>query len=131
MPTRRAAPLALAVLLAGCGNPVHSHYSVKDTAPCLRKLGYRVETDASKLGPVEASAPEGALQAFVPGNAVRIDFAENDREAANIERLYRRVVPRRLRPHIDDVMASQKNVVLLWTVTPAQAELSKVLGCLK
>ena len=92
MSTRGAALLALGLVVAGCGNPVHSHYSVKQTAPCLRKLGYTVTTDASKLGPVEASATEGALLAKERGNAVTITFSQNDSEATNIEAGYRHFV---------------------------------------
>jgi hypothetical protein len=128
---RRVAPLLLVLLLAACGNPVHSHYSVKDTAHCMRKLGYQVDTDAARLGPVEASAPEGALRATEPGNAVVITFADDDAGARNIEAGYRRFVSPRLRRHIRDVMLSQKNAVLLWTITPPQAELNRVLGCLR
>ncbi|TML19554.1 MAG: hypothetical protein E6G32_11960 [Actinobacteria bacterium] len=100
---RCGAPLAVAMVLAGCGNPVHSHYSVKQTAPCLRKLGYAVSTNAS----------------------------QNSSEAGNVEAAYRRFVSKKLRPHIDDVMLSQKNAVLLWTITPPKDELNRVLGCLK
>src|SRR3989442_10163565 len=89
---RCGAPLAVAMVLAGCGNPVHSHYSVKQTAPCLRKLGYAVSTNASKLGPIEAAATEGALLAKERGNAVRVTFSQNSSEAGNVEAAYRRVV---------------------------------------
>src|SRR5437762_13154297 len=128
---RCGAPLAVAMVLTGCGNPVHSHYSVKETAPCLRKLGYTVTTAASKLGPVEASATEGALRAHEQGNALTITFSENAKEAANIETAYRHVAPKKLRPHIDDVMSAQKNAVLLWTITPPKEESDRVLGCLR
>jgi hypothetical protein len=128
---RRVVLLGLVAALAGCGNPVHSHYSVKQTAPCLRKLGYAVQTDASKLGPVEASATEGALLAKERGNAVKITFSENASEAKNIEAGYRRFTPKPRREHIDDVMSSQKNAVLLWTITPPKEELDRVLGCLR
>ena len=57
VPARRIALALLAIPLAGCGNPVHSHYSVKQTAPCLRKLGYKVSTNAEKPA---ASAQESA-----------------------------------------------------------------------
>jgi hypothetical protein len=129
---RGAATVALATaVLAGCGNPVHSHYSVKQTAPCLRKLGYRVSTDASKLGPVEASATEGALLAKERGNALTVTFSENASEAKNIEAGYRHFVAKPLREHLDDVMSAQKNAVLLWTITPPKEELDRVLGCLR
>jgi hypothetical protein len=128
---RRSTPLVAAVILAaGCGNPVHNHYSVKATTPCLKKLGYGV-SDASHLGPIESSAPEGAIVAREKGNAVVISFGSNDREAANIKRGYRRFASRKLRPHLDDVMLSQKNAVLRWTVTPPRDELDRVLGCLR
>ena len=55
MMRRSFVALALAGALAGCGNPVHSHYSVSATAPCLSKLGYRVNTNAEKLGLIESS----------------------------------------------------------------------------
>jgi hypothetical protein len=128
---RCAVLFALSAALAGCGNPVHSHYSVKETAPCLRKLGYTVTTDASKLGPVEASATEGALLAKERGNALKITFSENASEAKNIEAGYRRFTPKPRREHIDDVMSAQKNAVLLWTITPPKDELDRVLGCLR
>jgi hypothetical protein len=128
---RRTLPLVFVLLVAACGNPVHSHYTVKDTAACLRNLGYEVDTDAASLGPVEASAPEGALRAKKPGNAVVITFAEDEAGARNIEAGYRRFVSPRLRRHIRDVMLSQKNAVLLWTVTPPQDELTRVLDCLR
>jgi hypothetical protein len=131
MSVRRAALLAVVAALAGCGNPVHSHYSVKETAPCLRKLGYTITTDASKLGPVEASATDGALRAREKGNALTITFSENAKEAENIETAYRHFAPKKLRPHIDDVMSAQKNAVLLWTITPPKEESDRVLGCLR
>jgi hypothetical protein len=130
--TRHIPPLlALAALLAGCGNPVHSHYSVDRTAPCLEKLNYDVDTDATSMGPIEASATDGALRAREKGNAVVITFSDDAAEAANIERAYRRFAPKKLRPHISDVMLSQKNAVLRWTITPPKPELDRVLGCLR
>jgi hypothetical protein len=119
------------VLAAACGNPVHSHYSVKATAPCLTKLGYAVDTNADKLGVIESSAPEGALRASEPGNNVTIDFAQNADGAAALSRAYHRFGPKKRREHINDVMQMQHNVVLVWEITPPSAELQRVLGCLK
>lgn len=129
--TRPLLLLALPAFLAACGNPVHSHYSVKQTAPCLQKLGYRVNTNADKLGVIESAAPEGALRADEPGNTVVITFAQNEDGAKGIERAYRRFVPKKRRAHLDDVMESRHNVVLLWQVTPPPTELDRVFGCLK
>jgi hypothetical protein len=122
--------LLLAGLAAGC-NSQPSTYKAQPTADCLRKLGYRVVTDPTKLGVVEAHATYGGLVAFHPGNAVRIAFGSNEEDAVGIEHGYRRFAPKKLRPHIDDVMRNQKNAVLLWTVTPPQTEMDEVFGCLK
>jgi hypothetical protein len=131
MRLRRAPPLVLAAFAAGCGNPVHTHYTVKGTAACLRKLGYTVNTDAARLGPVENSATEGALLAKEPGNAVRITFSQDHRQAVNIMAAYHRFAPEPMRRHLGDVLSSQKNAALLWTITPPPDEMQRVLGCLK
>jgi hypothetical protein len=131
MRLRRAAPLVLAALAAGCGNPVHSHYGVKGTAACLRKLGYTVNTHAAQLGVVENSATEGALLAKEPGNAVRITFSQDHGQAVNIMAAYHRFAPEPMRSHLSDVLSSQKNATLLWTITPPPDEMQRVLGCLK
>ena len=120
----------VAFLAAGC-NTEPSTYKAQPTANCLRKDGYQVTTDPAKLGVVEGHAENGGLVAFHPGNAVRIAFGASSDDAIGIERGYRRFAPKKLRPHIDDVMRTEKNAVLLWTVTPPLDEMNKVFGCLK
>ena len=80
---------------------------------------------------VAAAAALGSLRASQPGNNVTISFGNDHREASNISALYRRFAPRKLRPHIDDVMEIQKNAVLLWIVTPPADDHKKIVGCLK
>lgn len=120
----------LALLAAGCESEP-SVYKAEPTAKCLRGDGYRVTTDPAKLGVVEKNADNGGLIAFEPGNAVRIAFARNSDDALGVQNGFRRFVSKRVRPHINDVMRTQKNAVLLWTVTPPIDELNKVYGCLK
>jgi hypothetical protein len=117
------------LLLAGCG--ATNTYHLDGTASCMKDANYRVRTDSDNLGVVAASASLGSLRAFEPGNTVTISFGDDHREAVNISELYRKFAPKKLRPHIDDVMAIQKNAVLLWTITPPPDEHDKVLGCLK
>jgi hypothetical protein len=131
MRLRRVAPLVLAALAAGCGNPVHSHYGVKATAACLRKLGYTVNTHLGPRNVVENSAAEGALLAKEPGNAVRITFSSDHGQAVNIMAAYHLFAPQPMRAHLGDVLSSQKNATLLWTITPPADEMQRVLGCLK
>ena len=125
-----AALAGLGLIVAGCGNAVRV-YHVGPSADCLRDAGYRVLTDADTLGVIPAAAPLGALRALEPGNTVTISFGSDHRDALNISRLYRRFAPKKLRPHIDDVMEIQKNAVLVWTITPPTDDHEKVVGCLK
>jgi hypothetical protein len=123
---------ALTVLaLVGCGAKEPKTYHVDGTATCLKDEGYRVRTDADNLGVVPAAAPLGSLRAFEPGNTVTISFGNDHSDAVNISKLYRKFAPKKLRPHIDDVMEIEKNAVLLWTVTPPMERHDRVVGCLK
>jgi hypothetical protein len=119
------------LLLAGCADTEASVYKAGPTASCLRKAGYRVTTDRADLGVVENNAENGGLIAFEPGNAVRVAFGANSDDALGIEAGFRRFVSKKVRPHITDIMRTQKNAVLLWTVTPPIEELNKVFDCLK
>src|SRR5215213_563253 len=114
--------LGIAILAAGCDTEP-STYKAGPTAKCLRKDGYRVTTATADLGVVEQNAADGGLIAFHPGNAVRIAFAENSDASRGLEHAYRVFAPQKLKPHITDVMRTQKNAVLLWTVTPPQEEM--------
>jgi hypothetical protein len=123
--------LLVAALTAGC-NTEPSVYKAAPTAECLRnKLHYRVTTKPSEIGVVERTAPNGGLIAFHPGNAVRMSFAESSDASTGLEHAYRIFASKKLRPHISDVMRTNKNAVLLWTVTPPQEEIDAVYGCLK
>jgi hypothetical protein len=123
--------VAVALLVAGCGNSEPSVYKAEPTAKCLRGNGFRVTTDPTKVGVIAAAAPNGGLRAFEPGNALTIAFGESSDDAVGIQRAFRRFAPKSLRPNIDDVMRVQKNAVLLWTVTPPVDEMNNVFGCLK
>jgi len=123
--------LLVAVLAAGC-NSEPANYKAEPTGKCLRdKLHYLVITDPALLGVVEGSAARGGLLVHHPGNAIRIAFGLNADDVPGIEAGFRRFAPLKLRPHIDDVMRNNKNVVFLWTVSPSQEEINAVFGCLK
>ena len=129
---RFLAPLLLALLLAsGCSGGEPSTYKASGTAKCLSGKGYRVTTDPAHIGVIAAAAPNGGLRAFEPGNAVTMAFAADAKDAVEIQKAFKRFAPKHLRRHINDVMRTQKNAVLLWTVTPPIDELNKVFGCLK
>lgn len=132
---RRALLLAavLAIVVAGCGGRNTSAYKAAPTAVCLEKKGFTgVTTNPNKLGFIAAFAVNGGLFARPPGpaNTLTIAFAADVKGAAATERAYTRHAPASLRPHISDVMESQRNAVLVWTITPSQQTLSDALGCL-
>jgi hypothetical protein len=130
---RLALPILIVagLLLAGCSSGEPSTFKAAPTAKCLTGKGYRVTTDDAKVGVIAANAPNGGLRANEPGNAITIAFAQNSDDALKTAAAFKRFAPKKLRPHITDVMRIQKNAVLLWTVTPPQAELNKVFACLK
>lgn len=122
--------LALAALTAGCDTEP-SVYKAAPTAECLRDHDYTVTTATAELGIVERTAPNGGLIASRPGNAFRAAFAENSDAARGLEHAYSVFAPKKVRPHITDVLRTQKNAVFRWTVTPTQEDIDEVFGCLK
>ena len=123
--------LLVAALAAGC-NTEPAAYNAAPKGKCIReKLDYEVQSDPASLGVVAGNAARGGMVVRHPGNAVRIAFGENTDDVPGIEAGYRRFAPKKLRPHITDVMRTNKNVVFLWTVTPPQEEINAVFSCLK
>ena len=134
--TRRAlSAVALAVVpalaAAGCGGGANP-YTAKGTAPCLRTKGFtKVTTDPRRVGFIAGFAENGGVRAASPGgNVVTIAFAADAASANSTRRAFRRHAPPALRPHIKDIMASKRNAVLVWTVTPDPKALADAEGCL-
>lgn len=132
---RRLPPLAavlLVAVLAGCGSQSSSPYTADGTKACLAKNGFtKVTTDANKVGFIAAFSANGGLQARSPhGNVLTIAFTDSPDSVAGVERAYRKAAPPGLRPHITDIMESQRNAVLVWTVSPNPEELTAVENCL-
>jgi hypothetical protein len=130
---RLALPILIlaGLLLAGCSSGEPSTFKAGPTVACLKGKGYSVTTDDAKVGVLAANAPNGGLRANEPGNALTIAFGQNSDDAIQIAAAFKKFAPKKLQPHITDVMRTQKNAVLLWTVTPPQDELNKVFACLK
>jgi hypothetical protein len=123
---------SLAAVAAGCGSRTAA-YTAAGTADCLKKKGFTgVTTDPSKVGFIAAFSDHGGLFGRAPGggNDLTIAFAADVADAAATEQEFRKHAPPKLRPHIGDVMQSQRNAVLVWTVSPSQGVLTVALGCL-
>jgi hypothetical protein len=132
---RRFPPLAavlLVLVLAACGSSSKKPYTAAGTKSCLTEKGFTgVTTASAKIGFIAAFAANGGIQArSKSGNVLTIAFTDSATSAPGIEKEYRKAAPPRLRPHMGDIMESQGNAVLVWTVSPTQQELSDAEGCL-
>ena len=132
---RRLPPLAallVVLVLAACGSGASKPYTAAASKACFTQKGFTgVTTSSAKVGFIASFATNGGLQAkSKSGNVLTIAFADPD-SVASTEKAFRRNAPANLRPHMADIMESQGNAVLVWTVSPTQTELSDAEGCLK
>jgi hypothetical protein len=120
------------LVLAGCGASRNANYTATGSAKCLAKKGFSaVTTDPLRVGFIAASADNGGLVAkSKSGNVLTIAFAADRESAASTEAAFRRRAPKALRPHMSDIMESQRNAVLVWTVSPTSQELADAESCL-
>jgi hypothetical protein len=124
--SRRLALLAAVAVAAGCGTAAsRGPYELAPTRKCLRDEGARVT--GRGLGVIAESAPNGALRAFLGPHNVTISFARENRGARGLARAYERFGP----PHTADLLFVNRNVVLVWDVTPDADTRDTIEGCLK
>jgi hypothetical protein len=126
--------LLLAVaLLAGCGARNSTPFTAQGTAGCLKARGFTaVTTNPVKVGFIAGFADKGGLRATsATGNVLTVAFAADAGSTGSTEQAFRTHAPKSLRPHMSDIMETNRNAVLVWTITPEPAELSGVTGCLK
>jgi hypothetical protein len=125
--------LALVLVAAGCGGGSKKPYTAAATAACLRTTGFtKVTTNPDKVGFVAGFAENGGLRATSrSGNVLTIAFAGDPSGVPGTEKAFRQHASGVYKRHIQDVMSSQGNAVLVWTVTPAQKQLDAAVGCLK
>jgi hypothetical protein len=127
------AAVALAAAVAGCGARSNKPYTAKGTVDCLKKQGFtEVTSNPLKVGFIAGFADNGGLRARAStGNVLTIAFTADDQAAvASTKQAFRTHAPAKLRPRIDDIMESQGNAVLVWTVSPTPAQLADAQGCL-
>jgi len=124
--------LALAAtLVAGCGARSSKPYTATGTQACLTKKGFtQVTTDAAKIGFIAAFADNGGLRANAGPNVLTIAFAADANSVAGTKQAFTNHAPKKLRPRIIDIMESQGNAVLVWTVSPTAQQLADAESCL-
>jgi hypothetical protein len=121
-----------ALVVAGCGVRNSKPFTAKGTAPCLKDHGFTdVTRDPSKIGFVAAFAQNGGVKGTSPtGNTVTIAFAADPDSVGSTQEAFRTHAPRAVRPHLSDIMDTNRNAVLVWTTTPKGDELDTVTRCL-
>jgi hypothetical protein len=125
--------LAVALLAAGCGVRNSTPFTAKGTAGCLTAHGFTgVTTNPLKVGFIAAFADKGGIRATsAMGNSLTIAFAADAGSSRSTEKAFRSHAPKSLRPHMSDIMQTNRNAVLVWTTTPDPAELDAATRCLK
>ena len=123
---------ALALLAAGCGARSDKPFTAKGTLGCLKSKQFTEATASSaKLPFIAGFAANGGIEATSPnGNRVTLAFTDSETTVPSTEQAFRLHAPKSLRAHIGDVMRSNRNVVIVWTTTPASDDESKLEGCL-
>ena len=122
----------LGLLVAGCGARSSRTFTAKGTAGCLKDKHFtQVTTDPAKVGFIAGFAANGGIKATSPnGNVVTIAFTEDSNSVASTEKAFRLHAPLSLRSHMQDVMSTNQNAVIVWTVGASSDDASAVTGCL-
>jgi hypothetical protein len=127
------AAASLAVVAAGCGARSNKPFTAKGTAACMTKKGFtKVTTNPLKVDLIAGFAENGGLRATTTdGNVLTIAFAADDTAGvASTKQAFRTHAPAKLRPRMNDIMESQRNAVLVWTVSPTPSQLADAMSCL-
>jgi hypothetical protein len=124
--------LAVALLAAGCGVRTTKPFTAKGTAGCLKSHGFTgVTTNPGQVGFIAGFADNGGIKArSAMGNVVTIAFTADAGSTSSTEQAFRSHAPKSLRPHMSDIMQTNRNAVLVWTTTPDPGELAAATGCL-
>jgi hypothetical protein len=122
----------LALVVAGCGARSNKPFTAKGTLGCLKAKQFtEATTSPAKLPFIAQFAANGGIAATSPnGNRVTLAFTDSATSVPSTENAFKLHAPTYLRPHIADVMRSNRNVVIVWTTTPASDDESKLEGCL-
>lgn len=127
------AAASLVVVAVGCGARSSKLFTAKGTAACIAKKGFtQVTTDPLKVGFIAGFADNGGLRATTTdGNVLTIAFAADDTAGvASTKQAFRTHAPPKLRPRMNDIMESERNAVLVWTVSPTPTQLADTKSCL-
>ena len=125
--------LAVALVAAGCGVRTTKPFNAPNTAACLKSHGFTgVTMNPIAVGFIAAFADRGGIRArSASGNLLTIAFTADANSTGSTEDAFRSHAPKSLRPHMSDIMETNRNAVLVWTTTPDPGELDAATRCLK
>jgi hypothetical protein len=103
-------------------------YTATATAACL-KGRYGVAT-RSDTGAIPMRAEAGAFRAIIQGNTVQVSFGTNDAVAELALKTLGRG-SRNVLPGLPERLRIYDNVLTLWRATPTDAELGRIVSCLR
>lgn len=108
-------------------------FNAGPSAACLRSHGFTsVTTNPIAVGFIAGFADRGGVRGRSPnGNVLTIAFANDADSTSSTEDAFRAHAPKSLRPHISDIMSTNRNAVLVWTTTPTSDDLDTATRCLK
>jgi hypothetical protein len=130
---RRAliAIVLVALAAAGCGARSSKPFTAQGTVGCLKEKGFAVTTDPAQVGFIAAFAENGGLRATSKtGGVVTIAFTKDQASVPDTEKAFRSHASARLRPHFNDVLRTNRNAVMVWTITPTADDDQTVNACL-
>jgi hypothetical protein len=132
VPRRVGIVLLLALLAAGCGVRNSKPFTAKASVSCLKSHGFTsVTTNPGEVGFIAGFADRGGIRAKSPsGNEVTVAFTADESSVGSTEQAFRTHAPKYLRPHMSDIMQTDRNAVLVWTTTPDPNELQTAKVCL-
>jgi hypothetical protein len=124
--------LAVAAVVAGCGVRNSKPFTAKGTVGCLKSHAFtRVTTNPALVGFIAGFADNGGIRAASPSrNNLTIAFTDSPDTVKSTEDAFRSHAPKSLRPHMADIMMTNRNAVLVWTITPKPDELDAAQRCL-
>ena len=125
--------LTVALVAAGCGVRTTKPFTAQGSVGCLKSHGFtEVTTNPGRVGFIAGFADNGGIRArSATGNVLTIAFTADSNSTSSTEDAFRAHAPKRLRPHISDIMQTNRNAVLVWTTTPDPGELAAATGCLQ
>ena len=116
---------AALLLLAGCGTP--PEHSAEKSRSCLHDKRVRISPPRGDF--VATTATEGSFRAHFGRNFVTLSFGADEAEAQATVDGYVRFHGRGF--GLDNLLYTDKNVVMLWKQHPSDAQAATIVNCLK